>query len=267
MRVFPSLAICEGKNFTMKHFIKGFFIITILFFGFSLFILSNHIGGWRSCIVISGSMEPTVPTGSLVFTEYLHPSVLQQGDIITFIRPAKEHDFITHRIASVQTKDELTTIHTKGDHNQVSDPWVLAGGGVVGKVMFWIPLLGYFMAFLSSKTGIFLFVLVPSVYIVIEEINYIKALLKKHTEKRPVNAEAMAMMIALITATGLTVSATHSLLSDSAALNENNFTFAKDTTVTPTDTAPCGMKTTVIIKNNGAGSTNTVTVNNNCDEY
>jgi signal peptidase len=249
----------------MKHILKAFFIIAILFFGFSLFILSNHIGGWRSFIVSSGSMEPIVPTGSLVFTEYVHPSVLHKGEIITFIRPAKEHDLITHRIVGLTTTDDLTTIHTKGDHNSVQDPWVLAGGGVVGKVMFWIPLMGYFMAFLSSKPGIFLFVLVPSVYIVIEEINFIRRLFNKKQESHPQKLESLAMLVALITASGLTISATQSLLSDSAELTQNSFTAAKDIQITPTEKTPCGMKTTVIIKGNGAGSRNTVTVNNECD--
>lgn len=252
----------------MKQFIKVFLVLLIVFFGFSLFILSNHIGGWRSFIVMSGSMEPAIQTGSLVFTHYIHPSQLQQNDVITFIRPAKEHDFITHRISGIQTKDELTIIKTKGDHNQVQDPWTLAGGGVVGKVIFWIPFLGYFMAFLSSKLGIFLFVLVPSVYILIEEIHYMRSLFRKKIEQQPAKAEATAMFVALITAAGLTVSSTHSLLSDGAVLGNNQFTFAKETILTPSpEPSPCGVRTTVRISGNGAGSNNEVTVvNGDCTE-
>jgi signal peptidase len=217
---------------------------------------------------MSGSMEPTIHTGSLAFTHYQHPNTLQKDDIITFIRPAKEHDFITHRVFSLKTEDGFTTFKTKGDHNQITDPWSLAGGGVVGKVMFTIPYLGYFMAFLSSKLGIFLFVLVPSVYIIIEEINYIKSLFSKERKHKPETAEAVAMLLAFITASTLSITSSHALLNDSVELTNNQFTLAQtEPTITPTitpapSTSPCGITTTVHIIGNGADSNNNVTVIN-----
>jgi signal peptidase I len=167
----------------MKNIVKGFAILLIVFLGCSLFVLSNNIGGWRLFIVKSGSMEPTITTGSLVINKYIHPTNLKTQDIVTFISPTQEREFITHRITAIKTEEEYSRISTKGDNNTIHDPWSVPGGSVVGKVMFTIPLMGYVMSFLQSKIGILLFILIPSIYIVVEEIFYVYELFKKKREK------------------------------------------------------------------------------------
>lgn len=153
-----------------------------------LFFLSNQFGGFRLFIVSSASMEPAIPTGSLLLTRYINPKELQIGDIITFIPPINNTEFVTHRITTTTHQENLSTFITKGDNNPNEDLWILAGGGIVGKVIFAIPLLGYFFSFTQSKIGIIFLILLPAVYIIVDEITKITKLIKNRhfsSNKRP----------------------------------------------------------------------------------
>ena len=170
-----------GVNiYTMKKIIKGSLVVVILFFGCILLILSNQIGGFRAFIVSSASMEPSIPTGSLVLTRYTHPSQLQKSDVITFIPPIQNRSFVTHRITHLTNQQDVVTLKTKGDNNKAEDAWILAGGAVVGKVITILPIMGYFFSFTQSKLGILFFILLPAVFIILGELQNIIHLLKNH---------------------------------------------------------------------------------------
>lgn len=273
----------------MKKFIKGFVIVVVIFVGFILFALSHQIGGWRAFIVSSGSMEPTLQTGSLVVTKYTHPSILKKDDIITFIAPTKEKPLVTHRITTISQKKSLTTMKTKGDNNKNEDTWILAGGSVVGKSLFSIPYLGYLFNFTQTKIGILLFILLPAIYIILDEISTIIKTLKEHKKKPAEHKEAVAaLLLILLSVASFAPQSTQALLSDKATLVTNTFTIVTPTpTITPTDTptstptptvspslsptvtpsttpSNCNGNTTIIISNNGSGSTNVVTTSTNC---
>jgi signal peptidase len=162
----------------MKYLLRIIVIYFVIFVSLVLFVLSNQIGGWKAFIVSSGSMEPTIPTGSLVVTRYTHPSTLHVNDIITFIAPTREKPTVTHRIVRVIKKETLTTFKTKGDNNKAEDTWRIAGGGVLGKVVMTIPVLGYFFSFIQTKWGILLFILFPAVYIILDEVTTIIKVVK-----------------------------------------------------------------------------------------
>jgi signal peptidase I len=210
----------------MKKIIKSVLIIVILLSAFSLFVLTKHINGWRVFTVMSASMEPAVMTGSLVVTQKSNPEKLKKGEIITFIAPTKEKVFVTHRIISTTKNDSLITIKTKGDNNKTADPWSIAGGGVVGKVTYTIPLLGHVLSFIKSKIGILLFILIPSMWIIVDEINNIFALFKERKQKKNNHAEIIAMIVFALTGISFlpSVQPTQAILTDSAILKNNNFT-------------------------------------------
>ena len=110
-------------------------------------------------IVLSGSMEPTIPTGSLCFiNERLKTP--QKGDIIAF---SKGDMSITHRVVDIN--EAFYT--TKGDHNVVPDPAPVHRKELLGTTIFWIPKMGYAAAFLQSKRGIIFTITALTVFILI----------------------------------------------------------------------------------------------------
>jgi signal peptidase len=276
----------------MKNIFKTFAIIIVLTLGGFLFLLSNHVGGFRAFTVMSASMEPTIPTGALVITQKIFPKELHGGDVITFLRPNNSKEFITHRVNKTEHSGRLTAFKTKGDNNKTADTWTVAGGSVIGKVILTIPYLGYILSFSQTKLGIALFILVPAFFILFDELNTIVRLFTNRREKSTNSGVTETAMIIFFMGIIVSISAhpSQALLSDSATLTGNQFTLGITTptitqiptitetpipteseptpsvivTQTPTGTpSTCDENTTVTVSNNGAGSVNVVTVNNN----
>lgn len=204
-------------------------IISILFiatFGIAFLILSTPWAGYRAFSVMSSSMEPALKTGSLIITK--HSPTLSSGDIITFINPAaKQREFITHRIQKIENDKGFVRITTKGDKNNSLDSWVLAGGGVVGKVVFSVPYIGYFMSFLKSKAGIIIFILLPALYIIFDEGRLLVSFFLKKKQP-PVPLKTLSLLFIGVLGLGLFVSETRASLSDSVILSYNSFTVSAD---------------------------------------
>ena len=119
-------------------------IILIVVAGFT----APRLFGVKPFVVLSGSMEPTIPTGSCVFVNTKDRDV-SEGDIITFSLSTGENTgvFVTHRVNKI-TDDGL--IQTKGDNNDNPDGY-LEKDAVVGTVIFHVPVLGQVLDFLQSK--------------------------------------------------------------------------------------------------------------------
>ena len=124
-----------------------------------LALAAPRLAGIKTFVVISGSMEPAIPVGSMVYSKAVDPKLLETGDVIVFYSSntaqggtgAGEVIPVTHRVVlNDTTNGEITT---KGDANEKNDISKVAYLNVEGKVIFHIPQLGYLAAPLSSMTG------------------------------------------------------------------------------------------------------------------
>lgn len=110
--------------------------------------------GLEVLTVLSPSMEPQYPTGSLVYLKDVDPATLQVGDVITF--NISESMTATHRIMEiVPDEDDPNTVRfrTKGDNNDTYDGSLVDFSDVKGKVVFCIPLLGYLAKYIQTPPG------------------------------------------------------------------------------------------------------------------
>ena len=108
-----------------------------------------RLAGYSVYSVDSGSMEPTIKTGSLIYVRhYVNFEDYVVGDVVTFSDLQRENSF-THRIVAVDT--EKRTFTTKGDANEENDLSPSDFFYAVGKVEFAIPYLGFAAAFLRNK--------------------------------------------------------------------------------------------------------------------
>ncbi len=166
---------------------KTWKIIKIIFYSAiiigSLFVITTSLNlfGFQMFVVKSGSMEPEIKTGSLVIdrtsTDY------RIKDVITF-KVSDSKETVTHRIIDENIKDGVTSYQVKGDANATPDPDPVLKTNVVGKVLFSIPFLGYLIAFIRSLPGLILFIILPTLIIVSEEIGKIKIEIKKLMNSR-----------------------------------------------------------------------------------
>ena len=102
--------------------------------------------GYKPAVVLSGSMEPTIETGSIALIDTKDKTDIKKGDIIAF---TVDNTFITHRVTRIDDEG----IHTKGDGNETADLWVIKEKNITGKTVFWIPKAGYIASWLTSKQG------------------------------------------------------------------------------------------------------------------
>ena len=107
--------------------------------------------GLQSYAIVSGSMEPLLPVGSLVYAEPMAPEELQPGDIAVFWR---KDDVIIHRVE--ENNREEQELVTKGDANDGIDAHPTPYENVVGRAITKIPAIGYFIMALSSLPGKFI---------------------------------------------------------------------------------------------------------------
>lgn len=149
-------------------------------------------GGFRVYSVLTGSMQPSIRTGSLIFTKIpLSSREIQKDQIITFEQPGFENKFVTHRVHQVIEEKESRFFATKGDANNTPDSWLISYGRIKGVYRKHIPYLGYILEFIKSPFGIILFVIIPVAILVIEELKNIGAtLLEMKLQKEMKNIKA-----------------------------------------------------------------------------
>lgn len=105
--------------------------------------------GMEMKAVLTGSMEPELPVGSLLIIKPAGYEEIKVGDDITFVRD-KNLTLVTHRV--IQKDDETKRITTQGIANNAPDK-PTSYENVVGKVVFHIPVVGYFVIWTSTMKG------------------------------------------------------------------------------------------------------------------
>lgn len=124
--------------------------------------------------VLTGSMEPAIPSGSLVVTRGVEASEISAGDVITFTSPANRNATIVHRVEEVVTEGGQTYFITKGDNNNATDNWRVTPDLVEGRVFYNFPGVGSFIESLKSIRGFLIGIGIPAILLAIIQIKRIK---------------------------------------------------------------------------------------------
>lgn len=133
-------------------------------------------------IVESGSMEPKILTGSLVFI--LPAESYGVADVITF--KSRSSDIpTTHRIVDTYEEDGRTWFITKGDANEEADSAAVAAADVLGKVQLAVPYAGFVLDFARQPLGFALLVVLPALMIIFGEIEKIWLEVRRRHEAGP----------------------------------------------------------------------------------
>jgi signal peptidase len=160
--------------------------------------------GFKPLYVMSGSMKPAFPVGSLIFVQKTAPENIKVGDPITYTIN-DEGDYSTHRVIAIESYEtSVRTLNddagqplldengevqyeeyaldetcyyfqTKGDANELPDGTPVYYKNVVGVPRLTIPYLGYFAQWLQTPKGRILGI---SVALVIVILTFLPDLLK-----------------------------------------------------------------------------------------
>ena len=116
--------------------------------------------GVKPAVVLSGSMDPAIQVGDLIFVNDCDPAALKEGDVVCYLSSGKA---ITHRIAGITEGDDgQPRLVTKGDANNAEDRLAVSFDQVQGQ---WsgarVPGLGNAILFMQTPAGMILFIMCP----------------------------------------------------------------------------------------------------------
>lgn len=164
-----------------KHKITGYIITAFLVLAVILCVyvvaqvLSRgyvNFGPYSLFRVVTGSMEPAMPVGTLLVSKAVDMTTVEVGDIVTFRATVmgRVGEVVTHRVISVASAaDGAILLETKGDANLIADIQYVTQSNFVGKVTWYSKAdnpLPHVMSFLTSSTGFLLCVAAPCLLIV-----------------------------------------------------------------------------------------------------
>lgn len=146
-------------------------IIIVTIAGLTFLTLDPESGVYKALVVISNSMEPTAPAGSMIFIKKTES--IQKNDIVTFRMGLDSKSLTTHRVVEIKEVKGNTMYQTKGDAVKEPDIELVPAERVTGKMIFSIPLIGYPVAFAKTQMGVVMLVVIPAAIIVYEELKSI----------------------------------------------------------------------------------------------
>lgn len=148
--------------------LTGITCLLIVFFAIPLLPIPNN---YKVVIVRSGSMEPTIHTGSIVV--YKPQSEYKKEDVVAFRNASTGPEKIVtiHRVMDVEQKDQKPFFKTKGDANKVEDAVLTPKEDVLGRVLFSMPGIGYLISWGQSPTGFVVMLVLPVTLLVYHEIH------------------------------------------------------------------------------------------------
>jgi signal peptidase I len=110
------------------------------------------VNGIQSFVVLTGSMNPSIPVGSIIYT--IPSSIYKVGDVITF----KDNSLtVTHRVVDV-TKEGYKT---RGDANTAIDSKVVTKEQIIGKRVFSVQNAGKLILAMKAPQGFIAFLVIP----------------------------------------------------------------------------------------------------------
>lgn len=269
----------------LKYGLEGIYAVCALL----LIFFALPQSGWKALDVLTGSMHPAIPRGSLVIIHRTDPAALKIGDIITYKSLQNNNVTITHRIVAKTTKNGAPYLITKGDANPGPDPEFVAGR-VVGKVETHIPVLGNIVHFATRPLGLVILLGIPGLLIIISEFRLMTRRLhdltineervrqaklneqqppapapRQRPRPRPIIRAVVPLLMVLGLFSWLGVGATHAAWTDQAKLTTNTISFSgtggggSGNGGSGSSGCPAG---TIMISNTGAGSVNIIMCKN-----
>ena len=133
--------------------------------------LSAFLLGLNFVIVLSGSMTPAMPVGSVIVVQPIEPVNVAVGDVITFWLPSDPEVLVTHRVEELaHLEDGSPAFQTKGDANEEADSYLVPAENVWGRALVAIPEIGNARDILRTPTGYFGLILIPGILLIGHEL-------------------------------------------------------------------------------------------------
>jgi signal peptidase len=123
--------------------VSAAFLILVVALAVLTIALPALVGG-RPLTVLTQSMEPGLPPGTLIVVHPVPVGEIRVGDVITYQIASGKPGVVSHRVVEKTiSTDGSTTFVTQGDNNDVADEQSVQEVQIVGVLSYSIPLLGW----------------------------------------------------------------------------------------------------------------------------
>lgn len=114
-------------------------------------VVVPRVAGATPYTVLTTSMRPSYPPGTLIVIRPVPADRLAVGDAITYQLESGKPEVVTHRIVGISyAADGQTTYRTQGDHNASPDKEPVLPAQVRGKVWYAVPYVGFANTWLTG---------------------------------------------------------------------------------------------------------------------
>ena len=139
------------------------------------------IGGFTLLRITTGSMVPTYDVDTMILVQETDPSRIREGDVISFYSsdPMLDGAVNTHRVVRIEKDGGQYVYTTKGDGNNVEDPYDVKSEYLVGKVIWSSVILGKISRLVSNPLIFIPVILVPLAVILLSNFFQIISLARK----------------------------------------------------------------------------------------
>jgi signal peptidase len=115
-------------------------------------VIVPRVAGATPFVVLTDSMEPSLPVGTLIVSRPVAPEQISTGSVITYQVRSGEEQLATHRVVGLGTTvDGERTYLTQGDANDVADPLPVRDAQVRGMAWYHVPYLGHVASMFTGQ--------------------------------------------------------------------------------------------------------------------
>jgi signal peptidase len=158
--------------------------VALLLAGVIGLFLVPRLFGWELQVVLSGSMQPALPPGSVSLVQPIDAQGLEVGDLLVFELPRDPSQQVTHRIVEIRGDGSKSEFLTKGDANNAPDDYWVPAANIRGTVRGHIPYIGYIVPHVRTPVGYFLLVVLPAAIIIYGEVKSISVSAKRRKQRQ-----------------------------------------------------------------------------------
>jgi signal peptidase len=172
--------------------VSGAFLLLVIALGVLVLVVPKVVGG-IPLTVLTSSMIPHFPPGTLVIDRPVDPADLKVGDVATYQIESGQPGVITHRIIAIRSSTDGTrSFQFKGDNNSVPDGKEVVQAQIRGKVWYSIPLLGYVNNAVNGPTRSAIIPIVASLLFAYAGYTIASAIVGARRARRSLNRPAVA---------------------------------------------------------------------------
>ncbi len=149
----PGRRVRPGSTAARRFVVQllGWLVILGLAALLAVGVLIPRLAGATPYTILTGSMRPHYPPGTMVVVRPVEASSIRIGDVVTYQLHSGEPEVVTHRVVAVGVShDGQRLFRTQGDANNAPDADWVQPAQLRGRLWYAVPYLGRVTSWISG---------------------------------------------------------------------------------------------------------------------